>query len=65
MKQARLDLNLMVRKTRKQVFLEHRDKVVPRDALVHAVRCAPSDVTNVTVIHSRATRARNGRVLDM
>ena len=33
MKQAILDLNLTVRKTRKQVFLEQMDKVVPWDEL--------------------------------
>ena len=33
MKQASLELNLTVRKTRKQVFLEQMDKVVPRDEL--------------------------------
>ena len=34
MKQAALNLNLSVIKTRKQVFLEQMDKVVPWAALV-------------------------------
>ena len=37
MKQASLDLNLTVRKTRKQVFLEQMDKVVPWDELVQLI----------------------------
>ena len=37
MKQASLDLNLTVHKTRKQVFLEQMDKVVPWDELVQLI----------------------------
>jgi IS5 family transposase len=37
MKQATLDLNLNVRKTRKQVFLDQMDKVVPWDELVDLI----------------------------
>ena len=37
MKQASLDLNLIVRKTRKQVFLDQMDKVVPWDDLVDLI----------------------------
>ena len=34
MKQARLDLNLNVRKTRKPIFLEQMEKIVPQTALL-------------------------------
>ena len=37
MKQASLDLNLIVRKTRKQVFLDQMDKVVPWNELVDLI----------------------------
>lgn len=37
MKQASLDLNLIVRKTRKQVFLDQMDKVIPWDELVDLI----------------------------
>ena len=37
MKQAALKLNLSVKKTRKQVFLEQMDKVVPWAALVELI----------------------------
>ena len=37
MKQAALNLNLSVKKTRKQVFLEQMDKVVPWAALVELI----------------------------
>ena len=37
MKQASLKLNLNVKKTRKQVFLEHMERVVPWAALVELI----------------------------
>jgi IS5 family transposase len=37
MKQAALNLNLIVKKTRKQVFLEQMEQVVPWDALVELI----------------------------
>ena len=37
MKQAALNLNLSVKKTRKQVFLEQMDQVVPWAALVELI----------------------------
>jgi transposase, IS5 family len=37
MKQAALNLNLSIKKTRKQVFLEQMDKVVPWSTLVDLI----------------------------
>ena len=42
MKQAALDLNLSLKKTRKQVFLEQMEQVVPWAALVERIApCYP------------------------